>query len=367
MALVLKDRVKETTTTTGTGTVTLAGAVTGFQSFSAIGNTNTTYYCIAGTSQWEVGIGTYTSSGTTLSRDTILESSNSGSAVNFSAGTKDVFVVYPAEKSVYQEGLLVKPNVAPGYGGTLSNNATDATNDIDIAAGARWDSTYVSRVNLAAMTKRLDANWTAGTGNGMRYSGAAIADTTYHIFAVWTVTGTQDYYAYPGATDATVLAALQAETGGSAYVYLQRMGAIVRSSGSILAFFQVGKEFYWKLPALDVSTSNPGTSAVTRTLRVPTGKEVMAIFSARVLGDAAGATGATYISSLDATDSAPSGVAAPLVQVGSQYTSAADGLQTFAVKTNTSAQLRTRAVSSAAGVGFYMSAIGWNDYQLGGF
>jgi hypothetical protein len=103
MALVLKDRVKETTTTTGTGTVTLAGAATGYQAFSAIGDANTTYYCISGGSEWEVGIGTYTSSGTTLSRDTILASSNSGSAVNFSAGTKAVFVVYPAGKSVNQD------------------------------------------------------------------------------------------------------------------------------------------------------------------------------------------------------------------------------------------------------------------------
>lgn len=104
MAFVLKDRVKETTTTTGTGTVTLAGATTGYQSFSAIGNGNTTYYTIAGqgTSEWEVGIGTYTSSGTTLSRDTVLASSNSGSLVNFSSGTKDVFCDYPAGKSVTQ-------------------------------------------------------------------------------------------------------------------------------------------------------------------------------------------------------------------------------------------------------------------------
>ena len=103
MALVVKDRVRETTTTTGTGTVTLGGAATGFQSFSVIGDGNTTFYTIqlANTNEWEVGIGTYTSSGTTLSRDTILESSNSGSAVNFSAGTKDVFVTYPAEKAVY--------------------------------------------------------------------------------------------------------------------------------------------------------------------------------------------------------------------------------------------------------------------------
>jgi hypothetical protein len=102
MALVIADRVKETTTTTGTGTVTLLGASTGFQSFAVIGNGNTTYYTIAGqgTSEWEVGVGTYTSSGTTLALTTILASSNSGSAVNFSAGTKDVFVTYPAEYSV---------------------------------------------------------------------------------------------------------------------------------------------------------------------------------------------------------------------------------------------------------------------------
>lgn len=102
MALVLADRVRETTTTTGTGTVTLGGAVTDYQSFSAIGNGNTTYYTIAGTGtgEWEVGLGTYTSAGSTLSRTTVLASSNSGSLVNFSAGTKDVFCDYPAKRAV---------------------------------------------------------------------------------------------------------------------------------------------------------------------------------------------------------------------------------------------------------------------------
>ena len=104
MAFLILDRVRETTTTTGTGTITLAGAVTGFQSFSAIGNGNSTYYCIAGqaTNEWEVGIGTYTSSGTTLSRDTVLASSAGGTTkVTFSAGSKDVFVTYPAGYSAY--------------------------------------------------------------------------------------------------------------------------------------------------------------------------------------------------------------------------------------------------------------------------
>jgi hypothetical protein len=103
MALVLKDRVQETTTTTGTGTLTLGGAVLGYQTFAAIGNANTTYYTIssATSSEWEVGLGTYTASGTTLSRDTVLSSSNSGSAVVLSAGTKNVFCTYPSSKAAY--------------------------------------------------------------------------------------------------------------------------------------------------------------------------------------------------------------------------------------------------------------------------
>ena len=99
MALVYKDRVRETTTTTGTGTLTLAGAVAGFQAFSAIGNGNTCFYTIEAvdtnsvpTGEWEVGLGTYTLSGTTLARTTVLASSNSGSAVSLSAGTKHVYV-----------------------------------------------------------------------------------------------------------------------------------------------------------------------------------------------------------------------------------------------------------------------------------
>ena len=103
MALVVKDRVQETTITVGTIALVLAGAVSGFQSFSAIGNGNTTYYAVVGGTEWEVGIGTYTAIGTVLSRDTILASSNGGSAVNFSAGTKNVFVTYPAGKGLYTD------------------------------------------------------------------------------------------------------------------------------------------------------------------------------------------------------------------------------------------------------------------------
>jgi len=160
MALVVKDRVKETTTTTGQGTVTLLGAVTGFQSFSAIGDGNTTYYTIAGqnSNEWEVGIGTYTASGTTLSRDTVLASSaGAPTKTTFSAGTKDVFVTYPAGKSVYESSdqsivagtdgtiylsaqtISVNTTVPAGYNGitpgpiTIANGVT-----VTIANGSNW-------------------------------------------------------------------------------------------------------------------------------------------------------------------------------------------------------------------------------------
>ena len=102
MALVIADRVKETSTTTGTGTLTLGGAATGYQTFgTAIGSGNTCYYAVTLDSAWEVGLGTVGTG--TLSRDTVLASSNSGSLVNFGAGTKEVFATYPAGKAVYKD------------------------------------------------------------------------------------------------------------------------------------------------------------------------------------------------------------------------------------------------------------------------
>jgi hypothetical protein len=104
MAFTLNDRVKETSTTTGTGTFNLAGAETGFESFvSGIGNSNSTYYGIAnsGTNEWEVGIGTVTSGAPdTLSRDTVITSSNADALVNFSAGSKTVFCTLPATRTI---------------------------------------------------------------------------------------------------------------------------------------------------------------------------------------------------------------------------------------------------------------------------
>lgn len=164
MAFVLADRVRETTTTTGTGTVTLGGAATGFQTFAAIGNGNSTYYTIAGqgTNEWEVGIGTYTSSGTTLSRDTVLSSSNSGSLVNFSSGTKDVFVTQPAERTVYvgaSDQTIYGANNAQGNMGLLVN-ADLISNDYTLPAG--FNALSVGPVSVASgvtVTVTSGQNW----------------------------------------------------------------------------------------------------------------------------------------------------------------------------------------------------------------
>jgi hypothetical protein len=139
MALAVYDRVQETTTTTGTGSVTLLGAVTGFQSFAAVGNGNTTYYCIAdqGGANWEVGVGTYSTTGPTLARTTVLSSSNAGSLVNFTAGAKTVFVTYPAGRSVYQDastGTVYAPAVNASNG--LLLNGTTVSANYTIPAGS---------------------------------------------------------------------------------------------------------------------------------------------------------------------------------------------------------------------------------------
>jgi len=125
MAFVLADRVKETASAPGTGTVTLLGAATGYQSFSAgIGANNTTYYTIADQSgsNWEVGYGTIGAGGTTLARTTVLASSNSGSLVNFSSGTQDVWCDYPAKKAAIQDSLGTV--TVPQY---ASNSTTSTT------------------------------------------------------------------------------------------------------------------------------------------------------------------------------------------------------------------------------------------------
>lgn len=145
MAFVVNDRVQETTTTTGTGTINLDGALTGFESFvSGIGSTNSTYYAIVGGSEWEVGIGTVTdATPDTLSRTTVFSSSNSDALVNFSAGTKNVFCTLPASQAGLKNTfpVTVSGSIAKGDAVALSNDAT-------VFAPTGTDSATLSAVTL---------------------------------------------------------------------------------------------------------------------------------------------------------------------------------------------------------------------------
>lgn len=126
MAFVVADRVQETTTTSGTGTITLGGAVSGFQTFAVIGNGNQTYYTVTSGTAWEVGIGTYTSSGTTLSRDTVLASSAGGTTKISLSGTSNVFVTFPAFMATWLNGAApaVSNNFTAPPGAFAPNDTT---------------------------------------------------------------------------------------------------------------------------------------------------------------------------------------------------------------------------------------------------
>lgn len=189
MALVVKDRVKETATTTGTGAVTLGGAVTGFESFSsALANSDTTYYAIShrNADEWEVGLGTYNTG--VLTRTTILESSNSDSAVSFSSGTKDVFITLPADKAVYldaNDALSTGNIVTTGYirgpaSFTIDPAAHgDDTGTLIVAGNLQVDgtTTTVNSANLSVADLNITvaqgaANAGAANGAGLTVDGA---------------------------------------------------------------------------------------------------------------------------------------------------------------------------------------------------
>lgn len=216
MALVLADRVQETTLTTGTGTVTLAGAVLGFQTFAVIGNGNSTFYTIAdqGGSNWEVGVGTYTSSGTTLSRDTVLASSNGGSLVNFSAGTKTAFVTYPSEKSV---NLDIAGNVNIPNQLVIENTALTSSNTSNLVVGGPLSfsdtgiaSNFVGTVNnyYQATIQNL-SNGSAATAEFIAYNDQGSSTDNYAAMGInssgyagtGAINGPDHAYFISGSTD----------------------------------------------------------------------------------------------------------------------------------------------------------------------
>jgi hypothetical protein len=198
MAFAVNDRVKETSTTTGTGTFTLAGAVEGFETFSsAIGNSNTTYYAITNQStptEFEVGIGTVGAG--TLSRDTIISSSNSDAAVNFSAGEKNVFCTLPASKAVLEnDSGVASATTFSGSGAQLTNlNASNVASGtlpdarfpatLPVANGSNLTDLNASNLSTGTVANaRLDADLaaigglTSAADKGIQFTGSGTAGT----------------------------------------------------------------------------------------------------------------------------------------------------------------------------------------------
>jgi hypothetical protein len=163
MALVISDRVKETTVTSGTGTYTLGGAVTGFETFTSnLSDGDTTYYACTDNTDFEVGLGTFTASGTTLARTTILASSNSGSAVDWAAGTRTIFCTLPAAKTVFLDAS----------GNIIAANASNLTNlnASNLASGT------VPNARLDAELQAL-AGLTSAADKGIQFTGSGTAST----------------------------------------------------------------------------------------------------------------------------------------------------------------------------------------------
>ena len=201
MALVVNDRVKETSTTTGTGTLTLAGAVTGFETFSsAIGNANTTYYAIVNTTDGEFEVGLGTVGAGTLARTTIISSSNSDSAVDFAAGTKNVFVTLPASKSV----------ILDSSGNIVANNGSNliALNAIQLTSGTVPDARFPATLpasNGSALTDLNATNLGSGTVPTARLGTGTASSTTF-------LAGDQTYKTI--TADITAVTAGSGLTGG---------------------------------------------------------------------------------------------------------------------------------------------------------
>ena len=204
MALVLKDRVLETASAPGTGTVTLLGATAGYQTFSAaIGNANTTYYTIADQSgsNWEVGIGTYTTAGNTLTRNTVLSSSNGGALTNFNSGTQNVFVTYPSEEAIYNNGTSI---VGPtGSSVAVANGGTGATT---LTANGVIYGNGTSAVGVTA----VGSTGQVLVGN----TGAAPSFAALSSSAVTSITGTANQITASASTGAVTLSLPSSVTTG---------------------------------------------------------------------------------------------------------------------------------------------------------
>lgn len=258
------------------------------------------------------------------------------------------------------EGTVTVADVSDNYlsGMETSNNSTDAQHDIDVSVGRCNDSTNsVSMALSSAITKRIDATWASGTGNGGLASGATLSNsTTYHVFVVL-VGGNVDVMFDSSVTCANGVA-------NNAVTNFRRIASVTTNvSSNVNQFIQHGDYFFWDTIQLDVNTGNPGTSAVIPTISVPTGIEVIAlIYGFILMSDDSNDTHVLFTSPSQ-TDTVPTSTISQLkvaqVPTGESFYSGTN----VEVKTNTSAQIRYRLSASSASMTFQLNTAGWIDMR----
>lgn len=234
---------------------------------------------------------------------------------------------------------------------TCSNNATDATNDIDIAVGeaASTETNPVLMVLASALTKQLDATWAVGNNAGGRESGDTLGNKTYHV---WLIQRSDT-----GVVDVLFSASATSPTMPTNYDRKRLIWSIVRTGGAILPFTQRLDECFWKTPRNDLSAA-PSTSTVLRALSVPTGISVKAKFTAWYFTTSASASGQVYFSCpLDVDDIVATGSLFSLAGliIGSSFSASG----TFEVSTDTSGQIRSNANYSDGSTSLRLTTIGF--------
>lgn len=237
------------------------------------------------------------------------------------------------------------------YGLTLSNNSSDATNDIDIAAGSARDSTdAVNLILSSGLTKRLDATWSVGTGNGGLDTGS-IANTTYHVYLI--------KRSDTGVVDVLFSTSASSPTMPTNYDYKRRIGSIIRSSGAILLFHQYNDNFVLDNRVADVafSTLSGYTAAGVATAMgsIPLGIQVRGIFSVYLA--ISSSSERVYITSMNETDTGVSGGYFTIVE----DTANKDVMTDIEVEMNTNRQLRIRAAYGVGVTAFDIMTRGWKD------
>lgn len=234
---------------------------------------------------------------------------------------------------------------------TLANYVTDADHDINVAAGEAVDGAQAAVIVLSStLRKRIDAGWSVGSGNGGLDTGTVAADTWYHM---WLIERSDTE-----VTDALFSLSATAPSMPGSYDRKRRIGAVLTDgSANIIAFFQDADHFYWDIPVQDYDDGNPGTTAVTRTLTVPTGLVVKALHHFKGITASVGNAFYGLATSLDQTNSVPSATKNHVDCPSGNYIDGAS----LRIRTNTSGQIRTRVSNTASVITVYGTTEGWID------